>query len=157
MEENYFPLYISMKGKRCRIYGGGEIAARRAGALLRFGAAVLVIAPEICDTIRRYLVSYPGQLTILEKRYEPGIVEADFVLACTSDPAAEEAIFQECRRKGIPVNLASDQTKCDFFFPALAEHQGLVIGVCSGGRNHRRVGLAARRLRQWLAGQSFEA
>ena len=152
MKEKYFPLYISMKEKRCLVYGGGEIAARRTGALLRFGARVRVVAPRICDVIWQYQVSYRDRLTIEEACYEPGISDADFVLACTDDPQAETAIYQECRELGIPVNLASDQSRCDFFFPALVEQDELVIGVCSGGQDHRKVRKAAKMLRKWLAG-----
>lgn len=153
MEESCFPLFISMGEKRCLIYGGGKIAARRAGVLLRFGARVQVIAPSICSAIRQYAADYPARCTVLEETYRPGIGEADFVLACTDDPAAQEAIVQECRRRGIPVNSASDQSKCDFFFPAVAEKDGVVFGLCSGGRDHRRVRDMAGRLRQWLDGR----
>ncbi len=153
MAERYFPLYVSMKGKRCQIYGGGPIAARRAGALLRFGAAVCVTAPKICDAIRQYRLRYPGQCQLREEEYRPGITEADFVLACTDNEKVQEEIYRECRSLGIPVNLASDQSKCDFFFPALVEQEELVIGVCSSGKDHSRVRRLAQRLRLWLAEQ----
>ena len=153
MEERYFPLFISLKGKRCLVYGGGKIASRRVGALLRFGADVLVVAPRISDAIRQYGTEYPGQCSFLEESYRPGIGEADFVLACTNNPAVQEAIYKECRELGIPVNLSSDQSKCDFFFPALVEQEELVIGVCSSGKDHSRVRRLAQRLRLWLAEQ----
>lgn len=153
MAEKYFPLYISMKGKRCQVYGGGQIAARRVGALLRFGAEVCVTAPEICEAIRQYRLQYPRQCRIREEAYKPGIGKADFVLACTDNGRVQEDIYQECRALGIPVNLASDQSKCDFFFPALVEQEELVIGVCSGGKDHSKVRRIAQKLRQWLAEQ----
>lgn len=183
MGEKYFPLYISMEGKRCLVLGGGRIAARRTKALLGFGALVWVAAPRICDDIRQYLLQYPGQCFLLEEEYKPGLVsqigsglrsfgetgseaepvsaaagkgKMDFVLACTDDAQAQEAIYQECRELGVPVNLASDQSKCDFFFPALVEQENLVIGVCSGGRDHRGVRRTAQRLREWLAGESLK-
>lgn len=153
MAEKYFPLYISMKGRRCLVYGGGQIASRRIGALLRFGAEVWVTAPRVCDAIWKYRLQYPGQCRIVEDIYRPGIVEADFVLACTDVEEVQEEIYRECRSRGILVNLASDQNKCDFFFPALVEQEELVIGVCSGGTDHSRVRRMAQKLRMWLEEQ----
>ena len=42
----YFPLFVDLRGKKILIAGAGKIAARRATALVEFGADVTVVAPE---------------------------------------------------------------------------------------------------------------
>lgn len=148
----YFPLFVPMNGKTALLYGGGAVAARRLGGLLRFGVRVTVTAPRFCEQVRSLADRYPDQVTLTEGVYEPGtIAGADLVLSATDDPEADEMIFEECRSKGILVNIASDKNKCDFYFPALIEQDGIVIGVCSGGTDHRKVRRVSDTIRKALA------
>lgn len=55
-KNRYFPLFLSLEGKRIFIAGAGKIAARRAGVLLSFGAKVFVTAPECCGEMRALLL-----------------------------------------------------------------------------------------------------
>lgn len=155
-EPGYFPIFINLKGKTCILYGGGEIAARRAAGLLRFGARVVVIAPKTGDGIGKLKEQYPQSLQVKEAWYQKGIPQGDFVFSCTDDKWADLEIYQECKMRKIPVNIASDQSLCDFLFPALAEGDGLVVGVSSGGRNHRKVRQFTRKLREWMGGEQWK-
>ena len=148
----YFPLFVPMNGKTALLYGGGAVAARRLGGLLRFGVRVTVTAPQFCEQVRSLADRYPDQVTLMDGVYEPGtIAGADLVLSATDDPEADGMIFEECRSKGIAVNTASDKQKCDFYFPALIEQDGIVIGVCSGGTDHRKVRRVSDAIRRALA------
>ena len=73
------------------------------------------------------------------------------VLSASDDPGVNEAVFSDCRRRGIPVNCADKKEHCDFYFPALVRSEDLVIGISSGGTDHGRVRRAAERLRGFLA------
>ena len=127
------------------VLGGGTIAARRIRTLAEFGPRIRVVSPEV----QRELLSLPG-VTWAEGVYAPSVLEgADFVLACTDDPAINHEAVLECRRRGIPVNNASDQADCDFHFPAVALRDSLVVGVNAAGTDHslvRRVAAAIRAL-----------
>ena len=148
----YFPLFVPMNGKTALLYGGGAVAARRLGGLIRFGVRVTVTAPRFCEQVRSLADRYPDQVTLMDGVYEPGtLAGADLVLSATDDPEADEMIFEECRSKGILVNTASDKKKCDFYFPALIEQDGIVIGVCSGGTDHRKVRRVSDTIRKALA------
>ncbi len=158
MEDNpgFFPIFINLKGKTCILYGGGEIAARRAEGLLHFGARVRVIAPRTGDGIERLKEEYPKSLQVEYACYRKGIPEGDFVFSCTDDGKADREIYQECKERKIPVNIASDQSLCDFLFPAIAEGDGLVVGVSSGGRDHKKVRQFTRKLREWMGGEKWK-
>ena len=152
MKNGYFPLFVPLDGKTALLFGGGAVAARRLRGLIQFGVRVSVTAPRFCEQVRALAERYPDQVTLTEGVYEPGtIVDADVVLSATDDPEADEMIFEECRSKGILVNIASDQHKCDFYFPALIEQDGIVIGVCSGGTDHRKVRRVSEAIRRALA------
>ncbi|HHT9131555.1 MAG TPA: precorrin-2 dehydrogenase/sirohydrochlorin ferrochelatase family protein, partial [Candidatus Tripitaka californicus] len=48
----YYPIYLDVKGKRCVVVGGGEVAYRKALGLKEVGAEVVVIAPEFYKEFR---------------------------------------------------------------------------------------------------------
>ena len=133
----YFPLFINMEGKKVQVFGGGKIAARRVSVLLEFGVKVRVTAPEISEQLIQ-MAEREDSLTLEFRGYQKGeIQDADLVLAAASDENVNHMIFQECRHKEIPVNVASDQSKCDFYFPGLAVKEKLVAGVTAGGEDHK--------------------
>lgn len=155
-EGTYFPIFINMQNKECLLFGGGVIGARRAAGLLDFGARVTVVAPRIGPGIQKLMEAYPERLKIFREAYRPGEICADFVFSCTDDKETDLAIYRECKEKAIPVNIASDQSMCDFLFPALAKERNLVVGISSGGRDHKKVRQFAKRLREWMGGNGWK-
>lgn len=148
--ETYFPIFINLEGKKIQVFGGGKIAARRVLTLLQFGARVQVTAPEISDTLKQ-AAEQEGFLTLEYRGYQTGeLQDADFVLAATCDDKVNEMIFQECRHKEIPVNVASDQEKCDFYFPGVAKHGEITVGVTAGGKNHKKAAEVTENIRELL-------
>lgn len=148
---NYLPLFIDMTNRRVTVFGGGAVAARRIGVLLRFGAVVTLVSPEISGETEQLLKEYePGQIRYHRRSYRTGELqgEPEFVFACTDDETVNDAIYRECRHREIPVSVASDQSKCDFYFPAVIEQEDLIIGISSGGKDHRHVREAAASLRR---------
>ena len=141
-----FPFFLDLSGKRVLVYGGGSVAARRVRTLLQFGPVLTVAAPEICSEIR----GLEGVCCIEAVFSAAGLPDADFVLAATNDAAVNHAIVMECRERGIPVNNASDQTECDFQFPAVAVKGDLVVGINAGGTDHGLVKRIAAAIRLFL-------
>lgn len=140
---NRFPLFIDLTGKPVTIIGGGKIALRRAEALLRFGAEVTVVSPAL-DHPLEGIVHHPHP-------YETGDLAGAFLaIAATNDRAVNDAAEAEARALGILFNRADDQTRCDFFFPAVCEGEGLIAGVVGDGRDHHKTAEAARRIRKTL-------
>lgn len=154
MERRLFPFFIDIHGKSILVIGAGEVALRRVRGLLEFGAVVRVAAPVLHDAFAVLRRRYGDRLQLEERRFQPGEIEGYFfVLSCTDDAAVETMVYEECKKKGIPVNLASDQSRCDFQFPALILTDELVIGVNSGGKNHRLVREIAGKIRKLLGKQ----
>ena len=44
---DFLPIFINVKDRNCLVVGGGEVAARKAAMLIRAGARVLVVSPEL--------------------------------------------------------------------------------------------------------------
>lgn len=147
--ESYFPLFILLKDKKIVIYGGGKIAARRIFTLLEFDADIKVIAPRCTEEIIE--LAKQKKLVIEERSYQSGEIEKPYmVMAITNNRQVNEAIYMECKGKGILVNVASDQSRCDFFFPGIVKEDSLVIGVTSSGKDYNRTKQVTEQIRNMV-------
>ena len=61
-----------------------------------------------------------------------------------------EAVVRDCRSLGIPVNDASQKERCDFYFPGLIRQGETVIGVTSGGTDHRLAASLSAVVRDYM-------
>lgn len=141
--KKWFPIYIDIHKKKVLVFGGGKIASRRIHTLLDFCECIFVISPEVTEELKE--LADRKRIVWLKKTY---VVEdlkgADFVLAATNDVKVNQEIYIDCKKSGIPVNNASDQTACDFQFPGIICYEEVVISFNSGGKNHKKT----RRLRE---------
>ena len=155
----YFPLFIDLEKKKVTVIGAGTIASRRIRTLLNFGAQITVLAPEASEEVRG--LAEEGKLVWRKGLYAPGLPglleDAAFVLAATDSPETNQAVWQECRAHGIPVNLSNDREKCDFYFPGIAAGGGIVAGITAEGKNHRLAREVTEQVRDLLAQREREA
>ena len=138
MERPYFPMFVDLTGKNVLVAGGGRIALRRVTTLLRFGAAIRVVAPQLCGALEG--LEKEGRICVERRRYRKGDARgADLVLAATDSREVNRAVQAECRESGIPVNVADDRNLCDFYFPSVVMTDDVVIGINSGGTDPGKV------------------
>ena len=151
-----FPLFVDVSNKKMIVYGAGKIASRRVETLLAFAPSLTVIAPEASDRIRRAAEQH--LLYHRTERYIPGSIPKDtfLVLAATDDQAVNEAIWQECRKKQILVNVCSNREHCDFQFPGIASRGNLVIGINAGGGNHHLAKAWTDKIRKEVMKDGFD-
>lgn len=145
----YFPLFVPLAGKRVQVFGAGKIAARRIRSLLGFGCTIEVIAPQLDESLEQDALQ--GRMVWHQRPWQPGDCAGDLVLAATDDHAVNRQIVKECRQKGILSNRCDCREDCDFYFPALVQAEGLTIGLCSNGEDHKKVKGAAAWLREAIA------
>ena len=51
----YLPIILDVRHKPCLGVGGGEVAVRKVANLLRAGATVTVVSPELAEPLRQIL------------------------------------------------------------------------------------------------------
>ncbi|MEG0961513.1 MAG: bifunctional precorrin-2 dehydrogenase/sirohydrochlorin ferrochelatase [Lachnospiraceae bacterium] len=146
----YFPLFISLKEKEIMIFGGGIVSQRRTKILLEFGAKVQIISPEISIELQE-LAKENEKLILHYRNYCPSeLRQPNFVIAATDDENTNTLIFRECRHKEIPVNVASNQAQCDFFFPGIIQEGDITIGVTANGKDHKRAAKVTEQIKNLL-------
>ena len=145
MGKPFFPMFVDLSKRRALVVGAGRIAARRVGTLAQFCDDITVVAPEIAPEIAG------TGATLLNRRFDPADLDGmDLVIAATDDAALNADIARACKARGVPVNVASDQALCDFFFPGVAVRGCVAAGVTASGADHRLARRAAEAVRSAL-------
>lgn len=123
-----FPLLIDLKGNNCTVFGGGKSALRRVKELLRFGAKVTLISPQICSELSQ--LSECGDIRYIPRKYFRGdCSNSQLCVAATDDSTLNIAISTECKNKGIPVNVTQPRSYGTFTFPRMATSEDVVISI----------------------------
>jgi uroporphyrin-III C-methyltransferase/precorrin-2 dehydrogenase/sirohydrochlorin ferrochelatase len=142
---DHLPIFLQMHGRPAVVVGGGHVAARKVELLIRSGARVSVVAPELFDELRKRVDA--GELTHLRAPFEPAhLATAELVIAATSSREINAAVSRAAQERRIPVNVVDDPELSTFIFPALVDRSPIVVAVSSAG--HAPV--LARRLREQL-------
>jgi uroporphyrin-III C-methyltransferase/precorrin-2 dehydrogenase/sirohydrochlorin ferrochelatase len=129
---DYLPVFLNLHGRSCLLVGGGEVAARKVSLLLEAGAAVTVLAPELCETLAAQAAA--GRIAHRPGHFGPeALAQAALVIAATDDREVNRRVSEEARRRNIPVNVVDDPQLCTFIMPAIVDRSPVVIAVSTGG------------------------
>jgi precorrin-2 dehydrogenase/sirohydrochlorin ferrochelatase len=130
----YYPIFLDVEDRDVVIIGGGNVCARKAETMLRYGAKVTVVSPEFTDEIEAW--ARDGRIQIKRKPYEESDLEgASIVIASTDSEAVNECIARDCRRRKIPVNVVDVTHLCEFIVPAIIEKGSIQLAVSTGGKS----------------------
>lgn len=137
---NTFPLFFKLENRKVLIVGGGDVALRKADLLSRAGAAITVVAPDICDELQALLThsndDHAGtKHTLIVAEYDKSYVSgARIIIAGTDDEALNHQVHADATALNIPVNVVDTPPLCDFIFPAIVDRNPIVIGISSNGK-----------------------
>lgn len=146
--DELFPIFVKLRGRHCLVVGGGPVAESKMESLLRCGAKVRVVAPEISSGIRH--AAEEGKIAWSQRAFLPADLEDAFlVVAATSSSELHEEIFRQARSQGVLCNAVDEPERCDFYYPAVVRRGPLQIAISTGGRSPA----LAQRLRQQLEKQ----
>jgi uroporphyrin-III C-methyltransferase/precorrin-2 dehydrogenase/sirohydrochlorin ferrochelatase len=141
----YLPIFTKLDNKPVVIIGGGEVAVRKARALLKAGARLTVVAPEFDETMLS--LAHTNNVILVTSRFTPEHLHgAMLVIAATDNDAVNQAVFESAEAQHIFVNVVDDQPKCSFIFPSIIDRDPITIAISSSGT----APVLARRLREKL-------
>jgi siroheme synthase-like protein len=137
-----YPIVVRLAGRRVVVVGGGEVALRKASALVASGAAVTVVAPEVVAGFAQL-----DGVDVVRRRYESGdVAGAWLVVAATDDPVVQQQIFDDGERAGVFVNAVDDPERCSYVLPAVVRRGPVIVAVSTQGRSPALAGQLRDRL-----------
>jgi uroporphyrin-III C-methyltransferase/precorrin-2 dehydrogenase/sirohydrochlorin ferrochelatase len=146
---DFLPIFLDVRAQPCLVVGGGEAAARKCALLVRAGARVTVLAPELGAALRAELAA--GRIAHRAARFADGDLEGQaVVIAATSDQAVNRAVAAAARARRVPVNVVDQPAVCSFILPSIIERAPLVVAVSSGGASPVLARLLRARLESMI-------
>jgi uroporphyrin-III C-methyltransferase/precorrin-2 dehydrogenase/sirohydrochlorin ferrochelatase len=127
---------LILAGRRVVVVGGGTVAQRRLSGLLAAGADVEVIAPAVTPAVEGMATA--RELRWTARAYRDGDLDgAWYALAATDDADVNATVAREAERLRVFCVRADDAPAGSAVTPAVGEHDGVSVGVLSGGRPRR--------------------
>jgi siroheme synthase-like protein len=128
-----YPIFLELLSRRVVIIGGGNVALRKAQALLETGARLVVIADSVQDSLTQLCIDNKAEL--IKARYSKDyLAGASLVIAATNDQILNEQIYKDCQQLEIFCNVVDQPHVCDFYVPAVVKRGDLQIAISTDGK-----------------------
>jgi uroporphyrin-III C-methyltransferase/precorrin-2 dehydrogenase/sirohydrochlorin ferrochelatase len=142
---DFLPVSLRVRGARVLLVGGGQIATRKARLLLKAGAKLLVVAPQVGEELQQLLADTQGDWQ--QGEYSSAALDgAVLVVAATPLRDVNEQVFRDASARQLPVNVVDAPDLCTFIFPSIVERTPLTIAISSGGNSPVLVRLLRRKI-----------
>jgi precorrin-2 dehydrogenase/sirohydrochlorin ferrochelatase len=126
---SYYPLFLDLRDRKSVVVGGGKVAERKIYALLRAGADVTVISPDITQKIKQY--KQKGKVKHICRSYKRGDLENVFIAIAATDSADINKKVSE--DAPCLVNVVDTPHLCNFIVPSVVIREPLTIAVSTSG------------------------
>ena len=130
----YYPVCLDIKDRPCLVVGGGQVGTRKVGNLLKCGARVTVVSPEVSNELTA--LAEQGKIIVKARGYRSSDLETAFmVIGATNDQTLNQRIHDEAERAGRLVNIADQPVLCNFVLPSIISQGDLIIAISTSGRS----------------------
>ena len=128
------PIFVKLRDRRVVVVGGGAVAEGKIEGLLAAEARVRVVAPEVTPAVSQWIER--GKVKWRAKMFAPSDLEGAYlVIAATSAPGVNEAVFSEADARGILCNAVDDIEHCHFYYGSVVQRGDLQIAVSTNGKS----------------------
>ncbi|MGA5740917.1 NAD(P)-binding protein [Bacillus bombysepticus] len=145
-----YPLTVRVNEKRVVVIGGGKVAGFKIIPLLKQGADIVVISPELDANLVKLVEE--KKIRWYQREYENSDIKSAFlVVAASSDSILNEQVAEDAAENQL-VNVITNPESGNVHFPA-AIHRGLLnIAVSTGGASPK----LAKKIRDEIANKYDE-
>lgn len=128
----FFPVFLNLKGRRCLVVGGGEVAANKLQGLLEAEAEATLVAPEATAEIAA--LAEQGRITRQAREFIPeDLASCALVIAATDDEQTNRRVAEAATARNIPVNVVDNPQLCGFIMPSVVDRRPVQVAVSTGG------------------------
>jgi len=146
---DFLPIFMNVKGEKCLVIGGGKVASRKVFMLLRAGAMVSVVAPELCQdlTIRKD----EAEIEHINRSFEDAdLSDCKVIIAATNNESVNSHVSTLAKSIGIPVNVVDAPDLCSFIVPSIIDRNPVQIAISTGGASPVLARLLRSRLETFI-------
>jgi uroporphyrin-III C-methyltransferase/precorrin-2 dehydrogenase/sirohydrochlorin ferrochelatase len=135
MMTELLPLFLTLKGRRVLLVGGGPVAAAKLRQLLAVGADVRVVAPAVDASIES------ANVTIARRPFEPADLDGAWLVVAAATPEANREVATAAEARRIFVNAVDDPPNASAFLGGVVRRDGVTIAISTNGDAPALAGL----------------
>lgn len=125
----WFPLLLSLSGRKCLVVGGGPIGSRKAMGLRDAGAEVVLVATKLSPDA----LALTG-VTLIERPYQSADLEgAWLVITAVDNQETTAQVAIDAAASQVFMNASDDPPFCTAILPAIHRDGDVIVAVSTGG------------------------
>jgi siroheme synthase-like protein len=122
-----FPLFLKLSGRTVVVVGGGRVAGSKLDALLRSGARVTVVSPEVRPEIQR-----PG-VTVVRRGFEASDLDTAWLAVAAATPEVNRRVAAAARWRRIFVNAVDDPLNASSYTGGVLRRGKVTVAISTDG------------------------
>jgi uroporphyrin-III C-methyltransferase / precorrin-2 dehydrogenase / sirohydrochlorin ferrochelatase len=141
-----YPAFLKLDGRKVLVVGGGPVAAGKLEALMRAGARVVVVAPEIRPELER------AHVELHRRPFDEGDLDGAWMVIAAAPPAVNRQVAKAADARRIFVNAVDDPENASIYLGGVVRREGVLIAISTEGRAPALAGLLREAFDAWLPG-----
>ncbi|TDX51384.1 precorrin-2 dehydrogenase/sirohydrochlorin ferrochelatase family protein [Orenia marismortui] len=129
---NTYPINLNLTGKKVLVIGGGQVASRKTRRLVRTGAKITIVSPELTPELEAMINDY--SITYYSRNFKDEDLRGVFlVFALTDNRRVNNRISQLADENNILINVADSLEESMFTLPSIIKRGDLLLTISTGG------------------------
>ena len=129
---DYLPICVDLKDRIAVVFGGDEVAARKARLLLQAGARIRIVAP-VLDSELASLAADHGFEHLAHEFESTDFHDTVLAVVAVAEHRLAKQIAEAAHAQSIPVNVVDRPALCSFVLPSIIDRSPVVVAVSTGG------------------------
>jgi uroporphyrin-III C-methyltransferase/precorrin-2 dehydrogenase/sirohydrochlorin ferrochelatase len=142
-----FPIFLKLTGRPVVLVGGGKVAASKLDGLLRVGARVTVVAPQIRAEIER------PDVTLRRRGFEASDLDGAWFAVAAATPAVNRRVASAAEERRVFVNAVDDPPSASAYAGGVLRRGGLTVAISTNGEAPALAGLIREGLEELIPGE----
>lgn len=130
-----FPIFLRLAGRPVLLVGGGRVAATKLDGLLRGGARVTVVAPEIRNDLER------DGVTLRRREFQASDLDGKWFAVAAATPAVNRQVADAAQERRIFVNAVDDPASASAYAGGVFRRGSMTVAISTNGDAPALAGL----------------
>ena len=139
-----YPVFLNLTGRRVVVVGGGPVAASKIHGLLREGAHVTVVAPDVRPEIET------AGVDVRRRPFEDSDLDDAWWVVAAAPPEVNRQVRHAAEQRRVYVNAVDDPRHATAYLGGVVRRAGMTVAISTDGRAPALAGLMREAIDAWL-------
>jgi uroporphyrin-III C-methyltransferase/precorrin-2 dehydrogenase/sirohydrochlorin ferrochelatase len=130
-----FPTFLRLNGRAVLVVGGGPVAASKLTALAAAGAAITVVAPDVCAAVRDAGVS------VVRREFTESDLDGVWFVVTAATPDVNTRVARAAEARHLFVNAVDDPPNASAYLGGVVRRAGVTLAISTDGHAPALAGL----------------